>query len=232
MSPPFRLTRLAPFKERDYPFPHGAPFHADEFFTPVSLYFSDRAMIVNKRYYKRRVRPGSISTVANMEKVHFSSLLNVLFALCSFKPLQEDLDFRGAEISAHMLRIVKAMVRRASNLDGEKRRALLSNLTFPIPPEVRMFLATCFLPLMDEYARVNADLLKVCCDSKLLRQELARAHGPTVARSAKSGELKRIKKLSREISALKKSASYRIGMVATWPLRRLFRMFSPKGTRS
>ena len=149
VSPPFRLLRLAPFKELEYPFPHGAPFHADEYFTPVSLYFAKRAMIIKKHYYKRRVRPGSISTIANKEKTHYTSLLNVLFWLCSFKPLQDDMPHRRAQIAAHMLSLVRAIQRRGECLDIETKTQLLSEIRVPLAPEIRMFLASCFIPLLE-----------------------------------------------------------------------------------
>ena len=263
VSPPFRLTRLAPFKERDYPFPHGAPFHADEFFTPVSLYFSNRAMIVKKRYYKRRVRPGSISTAANMEKVHFSSLLNVIFALCNFKPMQEDLPSRKTELTMRMQRVVRALLRRGKCLDAETQDSLLSDLTFPVSPDVRFFLSTCFLPALQEWEACAAKLKEAQAECSRTRRLLDKtsaklrdaqsrcnrmhrlldktsskllARERTLAASAQNEAAQQFTalkeqfharewKLGKEVSALKKSASYRVGLFITWPLRLLCRLF-------
>ena len=155
VSPPLRLLRLAPFKECECPFPHGAPFHADEYFTPVSLYLARRAMIVNKYYYKRRVRPGSISTAANMEKVHYASMLNVLFWLCSFKPLQDDMLGRPALVAAHMAKLIRGIKHRGKGLDLETKMRLVSEICVPLAPEVRTFLAACFIPLVENPRKVD-----------------------------------------------------------------------------
>lgn len=249
VSPPFRLTKLAPFKEREYPFPHGAPFHADEFFTPVSLYFSDRAMIVNRRYYRRRVRPGSISTVLHKEKVHVSSLLNVIFHLCMFKPLQDDMVLRRADIAANMVKLVRAVMRRGAGLDVETMTGLISDLRVPLAPEVKMFLAACFVPLMfelqrsearnerklasrdAEIAKLRTELAAALRDGVSARREIADEMALEVASA--NAEAKRLAdaaaRLRRESQEVAGSESYRTGMAVTWPLRWLYRLISPKG---
>lgn len=243
VSPPFRLTRLAPFKETDYPFPHGAPFHADEFFTPFSLYASERAEIVNRHYYRRRVRPGSISTIAHHESVHFSSLLNIIAALCRFEPMRRELPVRRRELAAHMVKLVKALMRRGEPLDAETQTALLRELSVELPPELHFFLATCFLPLTWELAKCQSNAGE---KEQRLREALAkevRAHLEAKVlletemkrrldeQSAERAELvKKAGMLAAEVSGLKRSASYRVGMVLTWPLRKLYRIFV-KGVR-
>ena len=245
VSPPFRLTRLAPFKDREYPFPYGAPFHADEFFTPASLYFSDRAMIVNKRYYKRRVRPGSISTVTDKDTIHFTSLLNVLFALCCFKPFQDDLLTRRAALSSHMLKLLRAIVRRGERLDIETQTQLLDGITFDLPPEARFFLATCFIPLLWELRKSEECYAKRVAKLENEKSSLARTIANINQKSmwfekevergvdrGIAGLERNLANLEREIKGIRSSASYRVGMAFTWPLRMLFRLVTKhKGGR-
>lgn len=242
VSPPFRLTKLAPYKAADFPFPHGAPFHADEFFTPFGLYASERAEIVNRRYYRRRVRPGSISTITSHEEVHFSSLLNIIAALCRFEPFIRDLPIRRAEIASHMLKLVKALMRRGEPLDAETQTALLREIRLDLPPELRFFLATCFLPMTWELAARIADAEK---RKRQLQEALAKEIKSSLeVQTRLEAELKRrldeavlenqdLKKkataFSAEAAELKRSASYRVGMILTWPVRKLYRLFVREG---
>ena len=249
VSPPFRLLRLAPFKECEYPFPHGAPFHADEYFTPVSLYFARRAMIVNRRYYKRRVRPGSISTVANKEKIHYASLLNVLFWLCSFKPLQEDMLLHRTQIAAHMLTLVHAIQRRGECLDVETKTQLLSEIRLPLAPEMQMFLSACFIPLLEEMQETKREMERRRVERKIAQakrnhdfSDVLRCNLDSLgeANSDIQGELASIDRetsqmakkaagLKREIGALSETASYKTGLALTWPLRKVYRLVCQKG---
>lgn len=80
-NPPLRLMRTTPLKSADVPV-SDALFHGDSYWTPVSLYFSSRAMAVNRRLYRRRLRGGSITTSQGVERIHFASTLDVLFCLC------------------------------------------------------------------------------------------------------------------------------------------------------
>ena len=88
-GPPMRIIRRSAVWAENCTFPE-APFHGDNYFTTASLYNSSRACALDCRYYRRRVRAGSITTSVNTEKVHFLSTLNVVIALCSFQPFRDD----------------------------------------------------------------------------------------------------------------------------------------------
>lgn len=88
-GPPMRITRRSAVWAENCTFPE-APFHGDNYFTTASLYNSARACALDCRYYRRRVRAGSITTSVNTEKIHFLSTLNVVVALCSFPPFMAD----------------------------------------------------------------------------------------------------------------------------------------------
>ena len=54
VSPPLRLTRMSVIRDNEYGFPD-ATSRADNYFTPISLYYSRRAMALDRKYYIRRL---------------------------------------------------------------------------------------------------------------------------------------------------------------------------------
>ena len=115
-GPPLRLIRVAPFRENDFPIPD-ALFHGDSYYSPISLYLSTRAMAVNRRYYRRRLRPDSITTSTGRERVHLASSLGVLSCLCRFPPFATDAAVPDSAASRYLKRIAEAMVGKSRGLD-------------------------------------------------------------------------------------------------------------------
>ena len=88
-GPPLRLIRRTVLTERECPFPDSR-FHGDNFLTPASLYNSRRACALACKYYRRRVREGSMTTAEGVSEFHFKGMLNSVAALCAFPPFAED----------------------------------------------------------------------------------------------------------------------------------------------
>ncbi len=111
-GPPLRLIRRCVLEVDNYGFPD-APFHCDNYFTTVSLYNSRRAVAVNRKYYRRRVRPGSITTSAGTERIHCRSILNVIKGLLEFKPFRQDILDGEPAASRNLSKLVRNLVRRS-----------------------------------------------------------------------------------------------------------------------
>ena len=150
-GPPLRLIRTAPLKEASVPVPD-ALFHGDSYWTPVSLYLSKRAMAVNRRLYRRRLREGSITTSAGTERIHFASTLEVLFCLCRFPPFAADARIPGSAAWKYLRHHVEMMALKGGRTDGEAMDAEFARLAPSLPEPMRAFVSACFLPLFREMA--------------------------------------------------------------------------------
>ena len=150
-SPPLRLIRALPLKEADVPVPT-ALFHGDSYWTPVSLYLSKRAMAVNRRLYRRRLREGSITTSAGTERIHFSSTLEVIFCLCRFPPFAADARVPGSAAWRYLRHHIEMMALKGGRTDGDAMDAELARLASSLPEPMCAFVSACFLPLFREMA--------------------------------------------------------------------------------
>ena len=122
-GPPMRITRKSVIDAKNCGFPE-APFHGDNYFTTVSLYNSKRAMALNRKYYRRRVRTDSITTSVGTEKIHYASIVNVMKALLEFPPLQEDVLKGDKAVQCYLTRLALNLALRSKGLDETAMREL------------------------------------------------------------------------------------------------------------
>lgn len=135
-GPPLRLIRVAPLRDNDFPIP-GARFHGDSYYSPVSLYLSARAMAVNRCFYRRRLRPDSITTSSGKERVHLASSMEVMSCLCRFPPFAADAAVADSAASRYLKRIAEAMVGKSRGLDEPTVTAEVARTFGNSSPEVR-----------------------------------------------------------------------------------------------
>ncbi len=146
VSPPLRLTRTSVFRDNEYGFPD-ATSRADNYFTPLSLYYSRRAMAIDRKYYMRRLREGSITTAAGAPARHFRNILVVIAALCEFKPFAAELLDANSQFSHFIAELAYAACKNwAWELPGETRFRILDEVLSSVAPSLRpMLLNAVFL---------------------------------------------------------------------------------------
>lgn len=145
-SPPLRLIRTAPLRSIDVPVP-SALFHGDSYWTPVSLYFSSRAMAVNRRLYRRRLRGGSITTSQRTERIHFASTLDVLFCLCRVPAFARDAQIPGSAAWKYLRHHTDMLALKGGATAESAMFAEFEGLAPSIPEPMRPFVSACFLPV-------------------------------------------------------------------------------------
>ena len=140
VSPPLRLTRMSVIRDNEYGFPD-ATSRADNYFTPISLYYSRRAMALDRKYYIRRLRAGSITTAAGAPERHFRNVLVVIAALCEFKPFAAELLDANSQFSHFIADIAYSACRNwAWKLSGEARLRILGEVLSSTAPSLRPML--------------------------------------------------------------------------------------------
>lgn len=145
-GPPLRFLRRAHLVENSFPLPH-ARFHGDSYYTPVSLYLSRRAEAVNRPYYRRRLRPGSITTSPGTALIHCESSLDVLLCLCRFDPFAADAAIPGSAAARYLARFVDAMCHKSQGAAPDDISRLAASLRGELPDSMKAFVGGCFLPL-------------------------------------------------------------------------------------
>lgn len=152
VSPPLRLTRASVYKDNAYGFPD-ARSRADNYFTPISLYYSKRVCGVTDRYYRRRVRNDSITTGAGAEQRHFRNMFQVLLGLIRFAPFASEAADPKTAVSRMMMRLVSSLHRWVWKLDVDERTRLLSESLETATAEERAQLFHLVLLAQREFKR-------------------------------------------------------------------------------
>ena len=152
VSPPLRLIRASAVRGRPYPFPD-ATTRADNYFTPLSLYYSKRALAVSDRYYLRRVRNGSISTSPESVRRHSRNLLAVLLALYRFDPFREMLRDPASPLALFAAKLSVAMYGKAWNLPSDERLSVLAEVLSSATPEECAYVLQVQMSAMRELKR-------------------------------------------------------------------------------
>jgi glycosyltransferase involved in cell wall biosynthesis len=152
VSPPLRLIRATAVQGRDYPFPD-ATTRADNYFTTLSLYYSGRAMAVSGRYYRRRVRNGSITSADGASKRHSRDLLSVLIALYRFAPLREELRNPETALARFAAQLAVAMYGKSWRLAPAERFGALEEALGSASPEECAFVLQAQMIAMRELRR-------------------------------------------------------------------------------
>ena len=144
-SPPLRLIRTSILKENEFGFPE-APYHGDNYFTTVSLYYARRACVIPNKYYNRRIRTDSMTTSIGKESIQFSSTFNVILELCRFEPFVSRLRAGGRAEALYMRKLVGSLSRWTAKLDEEGRKAAFVDVGRDCDECFRQFLEVCFVP--------------------------------------------------------------------------------------
>ena len=150
-SPPLRFVRTVPLKIAEVPVP-SALYHGDSYWTPVSLYLSERAMAINRKLYRRRLRAGSITTSAGTERIHFASTLEVLFCLCRFGPFAADAEIPESAAWKYLRHHVEVMALKGGNIEIAAMEDELAKLATVLPEPMRAFTSACFIPIFKRMA--------------------------------------------------------------------------------
>ena len=148
VSPPLRVIRRAVIADESrYGFPE-ARSRADNYFSTVSLYLSERVKAVNRRYYHRRIRAESLSTAKGSEAAHARALLAVTAELMRFPAFARELE----DEHSFAVRFLALRFRELSRWYGQIEGGLgLSDLQgLSLPKEAKAVLAGVAFPLMAE----------------------------------------------------------------------------------
>ncbi len=150
VSPPLRIIRRDVIADESrYGFPE-ARSRADNYFTTVSLYLSERVKAVNRRYYHRRIRAESVSTAKGAEPAHARALLAVTAELMRFPAFARELG-DGQSFAVRFLGMrFRELLRWYGRIEGGLGMSDLQDL--PLPNEAKALLAGVAFPLMEELA--------------------------------------------------------------------------------
>ena len=146
VGPPLRFVRMAPLKTAAIPSPN-AFYHGDNYYSAVWLYLAERAMAIDRKYYRRRVHGSSITTATGKEGVHFQSILNVIVALCRFEPFQKRAITADSQERTYLQELVGSMARRSAGVGIQFQCQALEEVSPPLPREMLAFMQACFLPM-------------------------------------------------------------------------------------
>lgn len=144
VSPPLRLLRTSIVQGNEYGFPD-ATTRADNYFTPISLHFSRRACAIDVRYYRRRVRNGSITNAAGAEARHFRNLFMVILGLYRFKPFGKVWSDIRSPVTRLAMGLVSGINTWAWKLPDEQRKGVLDEVLSGAAADERGFLANLLL---------------------------------------------------------------------------------------
>ena len=172
VSPPLRLIRADVIQRHEYEMPD-AQSRADNYFTPVSLYYSQRTCVVAKAFYRRRVRNDSITTAADAERRHFRNLLHVLAALCSFPPFARDLGDPHSPIARFAAVLSQSFNRWAWKISGDERLSILREAFASWPSETSALLLQAWMLGVRELRKRPNTVPK--CLKFLIRKMLGRS---------------------------------------------------------
>ena len=201
VSPPLRAIKRSVLLDNKILFPP-AIIHEDCAFTVAATVMCNRAMYTADKYYLRRVRPGSIMTQVD------SSLKHKVGYICAFMHLAkliEKFDCFSTEykaIETYLRRtIVPAVCVSNNDLLPEELYELARVARNLVPPEIKS---------------ITGALTSSTITPMIMRLKKLNASSNSLSKKLKSAE--------SEITELKNSFAYRVGMFATWPARKAFKM--------
>lgn len=116
---PMRLLRREMLQKNGI-LPCGAEWHADNFYTVVWMYRSERAMAINRKFYKRRVHRASITMMKDEEATHFQNILAVIMAFCVFDEFVERGCKPGTAEYDYVYRLIRGLNKRRTRLTQEQ----------------------------------------------------------------------------------------------------------------
>lgn len=164
---PLRIVRTSVVKGNVYEMPD-APYHADNYYTPVFLHFSKKAVFLDRPYYRRRVRPDSITTSPGAEAKHLRCSLNVILALCHFPGFKDSVMEADSAIGIYLRRRIAGLLQRSPGLARKDAQGTVASLCPGVSPEVGALLVDGVIPLLYEVRRRPNSMLG--CLSFILRR--------------------------------------------------------------
>lgn len=135
--------------------------HADMYFTPAYLCLSRRATWVKASYYRRRIREGSITTMADSEAEHLRCLVVVLLELVKIPAFAAAIGKTDDVLNRYLELRVRFLLERSPNLTKDDAVAVCRQAVPGLPAETRMLLTAGVLPLLWR-ARGNALSVRRC----------------------------------------------------------------------
>lgn len=247
-SVPLRFTRLSVLRESGLRFPEGV-LHEDNYFSPICMCLCARVMLLNERFFLRRLRENSIMTAKDNSAERFQGLAQVVGGL-SRNPVWAQV---SDEARLALLSFTRSLAMAASWLCEKRDDEWALGVAREIQgdeADISVPLATYeFIDLLRLYrsevaagkskakqindlkkriveCEVKAQTYKALC-LRAANETLPVAQESVGARrvKAKAGNtLKRIKRLKKKVGNLRRSESYRVGLAVTWPARRAYRM--------
>ncbi len=161
VSPPLRIIRTSVLKDNDYPFPD-ATSRADNYFTPLSLFYSKRACALPIRYYRRRVRNDSISTEKGSSRKLLANLLKVMLDLHRFVPFKPYFANPDSSMARFMMQLASNLNTWTWEVTDDERRRILAGLLDATTPEERIYFMELILQAMREFKRRPAPTFLSC----------------------------------------------------------------------
>ena len=243
-----RFYRLSLLREHNCRFPEGL-LHEDMYFAPLSLRWAQRAMLVNRRYFQRRVRDGSIMTTANDRSPRLHGLFGIIVALCLKKDFWDGSDIFKDTLRKYISTMCLGLGWHCRDTPREKWGAAVREIIINNKMGDERITLEFILPLLRdrilEYARANKSEKEVVVLKKRV-EEMSDLRQLIVAKDKRIDDLerrvklrtkevvernqlitakdKRIEGYIRDIENLKNSRSYRLGLLLTWPIRKILRM--------
>lgn len=144
---PMRLFRMSALRRAGLRFPEGL-IHEDEYFTPLSLLCSDRAMAIKDRLMVYRIRPGSIMSTSGSgaRERHLAHLMAIYLRLRGdAKPICNSQE-KHSSIMLALAHIMKVMVERKAKVGiARTLRAAMAILGLADYPRLIMLATTVYL---------------------------------------------------------------------------------------
>ena len=182
-----RFMRLSRLREENLRFKPKI-IHEDCIFTPAAMIAARRAVSIDKRYYLRRIRSGSIMTSSGMAVKHLVGLVCAMTAhMETILMNAPDIDTVQA-LEAYLDRISRQIAR--VKLSKEEEREFLPEVLRHVSPRMKPMVNALLSPMIS--ALQNA------------------------YRHSDNSEM------TEEVESLKQSEAYRVGMVITYPLRKVW----------
>ena len=148
---PMRILRRDMIQGRVIP-QCNAIWHADNFYSVVWMYWSNRAMAIDRKFYKRRVHRASITMKKDEEATHFSCILSVIMAFCGIKEFVERGCQKGTAEYDYVFRLMRGLNKRRVKIPAEKAMQIVEStyvwggLGATVP-----FVQMCFIQLLDRF---------------------------------------------------------------------------------
>ena len=141
-----RFLRLSRLREAKLRFKTGI-IHEDCIFTPAAMIAAKRAVSIGKRYYLRRIRPGSIMTTPGMAAKHLVGLV------CTLTEHMETILSRSSDsdtvqaLEAYLVRISRQIV--SVKLPKDEEKEFLREISRHVSPRMMPIVNAFLVPVVD-----------------------------------------------------------------------------------